>query len=259
MTAKQTTAKSIFVWVKEGGDGKTTTAVNTAKAMADAGKRVLLVDLDENAKATLRSGLNPDKFSPTLYHVFVNKVPISQVIQKTSFGFDIVPGHSLTAVLQGSLEEGDEKLLQERIAPVLPDYDFVIFDTEPGKHLLTYNAFSAADYLLIPMQAQSQGLVAVTQTIHFVRDVIWKQFNPGLKIIGIFLIQVRRISPTSLAVVKQAREIWGDKVLPFEVPETDLFSQAFDAGKPALAFRPKHKAVQPYRRLAKYISTKSGK
>lgn len=255
-------ATIITYYGKDGGLGKTTSNVNTATTLADyirksqkRSKRnqVLVVELDESCKLSLRLGINPEAHFPTLSHVYTDDVPISKVIQKTDFGFDIVPGHPLLGALQDALEPGEEGLLKKHISPVLADYDFVLMDSEPGKRPLTYAALSAANYLIIPMRAQADSLKGVGQTIEFVSDVIWENFNPNLQIMGILPVMVRKVSPNSLGVVKKAREIWGDKVLPFEVPMTDLFSKEFVEGKPATILDPKHEASQAYFEVAKWI------
>ena len=103
------------------------------------------------------------------------------------------------------------------------------------------------------MRAQADSLKGVSQTIDFLREVIWEDFNPNLKVIGILPVMVRRISPNSLGVVKKARESWGNKVFPFEVPITDLFSKEFVEGIPAVVLSPNHEAAQAYIQLAKAI------
>ena len=244
----------LFPWLIEGGSAKTTTTINVASALARDGKRVLAVDLDETGKLSMRLGINPETLYPTLSHVYTQGEQISKVVKKSDFGFDIIPGHPLLGALQDALEPGDEHLLKKHLAPVLADYDFVLLDARPGTHPLSYAALTAADYLIMPMRAQADSLKGVSQTIDFLRDVIWQDFNPDLKTIGILPVMVRRISPNALGVVKKARESWGNKVLPFEVPITDLFSKEFAEGTPAVVLNPKHEASQAYMRLAKAVT-----
>ena len=253
---KNTDAKVITFSIFKGGTGKTTSAVNTAVALAKKKQRVLLVDLDHQASATRHLGIDPELLSPNLYDVYVQKIPITLVIKETNFGFDLVPGHPLLAAVEMSLEDGDEHMLKEFLAGVLPEYDFVLLDSPPGKAKMSISALIAASHVIIPLQAQRPSLDGTHDILRFIQDVVWKDYNTNLKIIGILPTMVRRIGSHSAGVIEQARELWGDKVLPLEVPETILFPRSFDKGQPALVYLPKHEAVQPYLSLAKFIYEK---
>ncbi|MCI0558939.1 MAG: ParA family protein [Nitrososphaera sp.] len=252
-----TDAKVISFSIFKGGTGKTTSAVNAATALAQANKRVLLIDLDQQASATRHLGIDPEPLSPTLYDVFVRKVPISLVRKETGFGFDLIPGHPLLAAVEEALEPGDENLLKEFLAGILPDYDFVLLDSPPGKAMLAISALAAANYVVIPLQAQRPALDGTHDIFRFIQDVVWKNYNPQLKIMGILPTMVRRMGGHSAGVVEKARELWGNKVLPLEVPETVLFPRSFDKGLPALVFSPKHEAVKSYLELARIIHEKT--
>ena len=253
---KNTDAKVITFSIFKGGTGKTTSAVNTAVALAKNKHRVLLVDLDHQASATRHLGIDPEPLSPNLYDVYVQKVPITLVVKNSSFGFDLVPGHPLLAAVEMSLEDGDEHMLKGFLAGILPEYDFVLLDSPPGKAKMSISALIAASHVIIPLQAQRPSLDGTHDILRFIQDVVWKDYNPNLKIIGILPTMVRRIGSHSAGVIEQARELWGDKVLPLEVPETILFPRSFDKGQPALVYSPKHEAVKPYQSLAKLIYEK---
>lgn len=250
-------AKVVSFSIFKGGTGKTTSAVNAAAGLARANRRVLLVDLDQQASATRHLGIDPEPISPTLYDVYVRKVPISLVRKETDYGFDLIPGHPLLAAVEEALEPGDENFLKDFLAGVLPDFDFVLLDSPPGKAMLAINALAAASHVIIPLQAQRPALDGTHDILRFIQDVVWKDYNPELKIMGILPTMVRRLGGHSAGVVEKARELWGDKVLPFEVPETIVFPRSFDKGQPALFFTPKHKAVVPYLELAKFIYEKA--
>jgi len=250
-------ASVITFSIFKGGTGKTTSAVNAAAALARAGRNVLLLDLDQQASATRHLGIDPEPLSPTLYDVFVRQVPISLVRQKTDYGFDLVPGHALLAAVEEALEPGDEKLLRDFIAGIRPDYEYIILDSPPGKAMLAISALSAASHVIIPLQAQRPALDGTHDILRFIQDVVWKEYNQELKILGILPTMVRRMGGHSAGVVAKARELWGDKVLPMEVPETVIFPRSFDKGQPALIATPKHAAVQPYMQLARYIDEKT--
>lgn len=250
-------AKVISFSIFKGGTGKTTSAINVAAALALKKRRVLLVDLDHQASATRHLGIDPEPLSPTLYDVYVRQVPISLVRKETDFGFELIPGHPLMAAVEMALEAGDELMLKAFLAGILPDYDFVLLDSPPGKAMLSINALAAASHVIIPLQAQRPSLDATHDIFRFIQDVVWKDYNPKLKITGILPTMVRRLGGHSAGVIDKARELWGDKVLPLEVPETIVFPRSFDKGKPALVFSPRHQAVEPYRKLAKFLYEKT--
>lgn len=250
-------AKVITFSIFKGGTGKTTSAVNAAAGLAQAKKRVLLVDLDQQASATRHLGIDPEPISPTMYDVYVRKIPLSLVRQDTAFGFDLIPGHPLLAAVEEALEPGDEGLLRDFLAGIRPDYDFVLLDSPPGKAMLAISALVAASHVIIPLQAQRPALDGTLDIFRFIQDVVWKDYNAKLKILGILPTMVRRIGGHSAGVVEKARELWGDKVLPIEVPETIIFPRSFDKGQPAIFFAPKHKAVIPYLELARVIYEKT--
>ena len=142
-------ARIISFSIFKGGTGKTTSAVNAAAALAQANQKVLLVDLDQQASATRHLGIDPEPLSPNLYDVYVRKVPLSLVRKETGFGFDLVPGHSLLAAVEEALEPGDERMLRDFLAGVLPDYDFILLDSPPGKAMLAISALTAATHVII--------------------------------------------------------------------------------------------------------------
>ncbi len=250
-------AKVISFSIFKGGTGKTTSAVNAASGLARSKERVLLVDLDQQASATRHLGVDPEPISPTLYDVFVRKIPLSLVRQKTPFGFDLIPGHPLLAAVEEALEPGDEHLLKDYLAGILPDYDFILLDSTPPKAMLAISALVAANHVVIPLQAQRPALDGTHDILRFIQDVVWKKYNPNLKIMGILPTMVRRLGGHSAGVIEKARELWGDKVLPLEVPETIIFPRSFDQGQPAILFAPNHKSVTPYLAFAKMIYEKT--
>jgi chromosome partitioning protein len=250
-------AKVISFSIFKGGTGKTTSAVNAAASLTRAGYKVLLVDLDHQASATRHLGIDPEPLTPTLYDVYVRNIPIGLVIKSTEFGFGLVPGHPLLAAVEDALEPGDEKLLKGHLAGILPEYDFVLLDSPPGKAMLSISALAAASHVIIPLQAQRPSLDGTHDIFRFIQNIIWKDQNPELKILGILPTMVRKLGGHSAGVVEKAREIWGNKVMHTEVPETILFPRSFDKGQPAVVLSPRHKAVKPYFELAKLLHEKT--
>lgn len=249
--------KIISISIFKGGTAKTTTAVNLSAALADLGKKVLLIDLDQQGSATRHLGIDPEKENPNLYHVFIKQVPASLAVKKTAFGFKIMPSNSLLAAIEESLEAGDENMLKELIAGITPEYDYIILDSPPGKAMLAINALSAADEVIIPLQAERPALDGVQDILRFIQDIIWTKHNHNLKIGGILPTMFKRTTIHSAGVIKKAREIWGDKVFNIEIPESIVFPRAFDRGTPLTRLEPEHDGAKAYIKLAKTIYEKS--
>ena len=165
-------AKVISIAVIKGGAGKATTAVSLASALSDLGKKVLLIDLDQQASATRHLGIDPEKENPHLYHVFMKQVPTNLAIKDTAFGFKMIPGNSLLAAIEEALEAGDEGMLKGLIESVKHDYDYVLLDSPPGKAMLAINALSAADEVIIPLQAERPALDGVQDLLRFIQEVV---------------------------------------------------------------------------------------
>src|SRR5204863_9797738 len=130
--------KVITFSIFKGGTGKTTTSVNTATALALKGKKVLLIDLDQQASATRYLDLDPEQ-SPNLYEVFMGIKPAALAIRKTKFGIDVLASHVLVAAIEEALEPGDELKLAHILTPLKPTYDFILVDNPPGKAMLAFN------------------------------------------------------------------------------------------------------------------------
>jgi chromosome partitioning protein len=246
--------KIITFSIFKGGTGKTTTAVNLASALTKKSTNALLVDLDQQASATRHLGIHPEDFKDTLFHVFLRKMPISLVVQQTDFGFDLIPGHPLLAALETALETGDEEMLKSKLEGIKPEYDYILIDTPPGKGRLSSSALTAADEVIIPLQAQRPALDGTADILNFIQHKVWDKYNPDLEILGILPTMVRRTTSHSRGVIKKARELWGDKVFNVEIPTTVAFPRSFDNGKPLLDFDPDHEATKLFITLAETIN-----
>lgn len=248
-------AKVISISLFKGGTGKTTTAVNLASGLAKKGKRVLLVDLDQQASATRHVGIDPDKIEKNLYHVFMRQTPASLVVRKTAFNFDILPSHPLMAAIEEALEaKKDEGLLKELIAPLFPDYDYLVIDTPPGKQLLGFNALCSADWVLAPVSAERMAIDGLTDLINHVTDIMWGNYEElANQEIRILFTMYKANTSHSPGVVKQAKKIWRKNVLRTVIPETIEFPRSFEKKKPLIDYNPKHKGSLAYLQLADWV------
>lgn len=251
--------KVLSISIFKGGAGKTATAVSLSAALAQLGARVLLIDLDQQASATRHVGLDPESENPNLYHVFKRQVPARTAIKPLSHGFDIIAGHSLLAAIEEALEEGDETMLKDLIAGIKHEYDYIILDSPPGKAMLAFNALSAADEVIIPLPAERPALDGVQDLLRFITDVVWRSYNPTLRIGGILPTMYKKTTTHSAGVINRAREIWKENVFPIEVPETIHFPRAYNEGKPILHYDPNHEGSAAYVEVAKILQLGSNK
>ncbi|MFH1565155.1 MAG: ParA family protein [bacterium] len=245
--------KIISISIFKGGTGKTATAVSLSATLAQLGKKVLLIDLDQQTSATRHVGLNPDQEKINLFQIFQKQIRAGNAIKELPFNFSIIPGNPLLAAVEESLEEGDEGMLKDLIESIVPEYDYIILDTPPGKAMLSLNALTASDEVIIPLQAERPALDGVQDLLRYINEIVWEKHNPNLKIKGILPTMYKRTTIHSAGIIAKAREIWGDKIFPIEVPESIVFPRAFDKGIPLPLFEPKHDASISYVDLAKII------
>lgn len=248
-------AKTISFSIYKGGTGKTTSAINTADALSNLGKRVLLVDLDQQASATKYSGLTPEKLKYNLYHVFYQNVPASVVRQGTAFGFDVLPSSGLMAAIEESLEEGDEAILRERLNSVRDEYDFILIDPPPGKGGLAFNAIVASDFLLVACGAERMEVDGISDLVNHVQEVIWHQYREELndQEVRILFTKYKANTNHSPGVVKAAKRIYRDTVLDFFIPATIEFPRSYDKQIPLTTLNQNHAGSKSYYKLARWL------
>lgn len=248
-------SKIISFSIFKGGTGKTTSTVNTAAALAERGKRVLLVDLDQQASATRYVGIDPDRINPSLYHVFLKQVPANVIKQHTAFGFDVLPSSSLMAAIEESLERGDEILLREILRPLREDYDYILVDTPPGKAGLAFNGIVAADILIVPASAERMAIDGVSDLVNHVQSIIWHRYRDELneQEIRILFTMYKAGTNHSPGVVQATKKIYGGNVLDTLIPETVEFPRSFDMKTPITIMSPHHIGAQAYKRFADWI------
>ena len=179
--------KIIAVVNQKGGVGKTTTAVNLAAALTDAGKKVLLCDFDPQANATSGFGINKRKLQKTVYDVVVNDVPAKEAVVQTQFAYVIPASADLAgaAVELLSMDRPNYRL-RDAIRPLAEDYDYIFIDCPPSLEMLTINALAAADGILVPVQCEYYALEGHSDLMSTLR-LMKKRINPSLEIFGVAL------------------------------------------------------------------------
>src|SRR5205807_4489898 len=244
--------KVVSFSIFKGGTGKTTTSVNTAAALVKKGKKVLLVDLDQQASTTRYLDLDPEQ-SPNLYDVFMGAKPASLAIRKTRFNIDVLSSHILLAAIEEALEPGDELKLAEYLTPLKPSYDFILIDTPPGKAMLAFNGLAAADLIVIPASAERMAVDGVADLINHVQRIMWTKYALNHQEVRILFTMYRSTTSHSPAIVDNARKIWRENILNVKIPHSTIFARSYDERKPVVFLEPKHPGTIAYSVLADWL------
>jgi len=248
----------IAVVNQKGGVGKTTTSVNLAAALAQAGQRVLLVDLDPQGNATMGSGIDKTKVARTVYHVLLGLADAAKVRTRSEpGGFDLLPSNRELAGAEVELVElpHRERRLKDALtalAAVEGSYDFVIIDCPPSLSLLTVNALTAADQVIIPMQCEYYALEGLSDLVGTIKRVR-AHLNPTLDIAGLLRTMYDPRSTLTQQVSQQLESHFGNKVYRTLVPRNVRLAEAPSYGIPAVVWDQTSKGAQAYVAFAEEI------
>jgi len=237
---------------QKGGVAKTTTTLNLAVAFAESGYRVLCIDLDPQGNLTMSQGIDPDKVEKSLYDVLVNDMPISEIIVKREIDIAVASIDLAGAEIAMSTKIGRERSLQKALQEVAADYDYVCIDTPPSLGLLTINALTAANKVIVPVQCEylsMRGLVQLQNTLRMIQE----NLNPDVRIEGILPTMLDSRTVHAKEAVEILEENFGDLVFRSRIKKAIKFAEAPVKGASVLKYDSGSSAANYYRELAKEV------
>lgn len=245
----------ISVVNQKGGVGKTTTAVNLAAALAEAGKFVLLVDLDPQGNATSGLGVKGPELEKGLYHALMSQHRLHDVVANTNHaGLRVVPSTPDLAGANVELVnvEGRETKLSDILSEVKHAYDYIIIDSPPSLGLLTLNGLVAADKILIPVQAEYYALEGLGQLLRTI-DLVRENIKPDLQVLGAILTMFDSRNRLSEEVMQELYKYFPNNIFRSVIPRTVRLAEAPSFGKSIFHYEPSGKGAKAYERLAKEL------
>lgn len=250
-------AKIIAVVNQKGGVGKTTTCVNLAAALCEAGQRVLVCDFDPQGNATSGLGVDKTTVSPSIYEVLINGADPNRAIVSTPWA-DIMPSNKALAGATVELIglERREYRLKDALALVKNRYDYVLIDCPPSLELLTLNGLCAADTLLVPVQCEYYALEGLSDLLSTVR-IVKRGLNPSIDLEGVVLTMYDGRTNLSMQVAEEVKRHFPGKVYASVIPRNVRLSEAPSHGKPVLAYDSYSRGAEAYRALAAELIEKN--
>jgi len=245
--------KTVVFANQKGGVGKTTSALNLGAYLAEAGRKILLVDFDPQANAS--SGVGADGSRPGVYELLTGKAEVRSVVQDTSVkGLRIIPSsiHLTGATVELIDVEGREFLLKKALAPLKAEYDYLFVDCPPSLGLLTVNGLTAADAVLIPLQCEYYAMEGLSMLLQTIRRVQAGP-NPGLQIGGILFTMYDTRTRLAHEVVKEVSGYFKEKVFRTIIPRNVRISEAPSYGKPISLYDPECIGARSYQKLAEEV------
>jgi chromosome partitioning protein len=249
-------ARILAMCNQKGGVGKTTSTINLGAALAEQGRRVLLVDLDPQGALSVGLGVNPLQLDRTVYNLLMERdVTVDDVMLKTNVaGMDLLPSNIDLSAAEVQLvnEVAREQTLLRAITPVLDDYDIVLMDCQPSLGLLTVNALTAAHGVIIPLECEFfalRGVALLIQTI----EKIQERLNPRLELEGILATMYDARTVHGREVLARVVEAFGDKVFHTVINRTVRFPETTVAGEPITSYASSSTGATAYRELAKEV------
>jgi chromosome partitioning protein len=245
-------AKVIAFANQKGGVAKTTTTLNLAAAFAEQGHRVLCIDMDPQGNLTMSQGIDPDTLEVSMFDVLVHDLSIREVIRRREIDIACASIDLAGAEIAMSTKIGRERSLEKALRAVSEDYDWMFVDTPPSLGLLTVNALTAADQVIVPVQCEylsMRGLLQLQNTLSMIRE----NLNPDVQIAGILPTMVDTRTLHAKEALEILEENFGDRVFVARIRKTIRFAEAPVKGMSVLKYDPKGTAADAYRQLANEV------
>ncbi len=240
---------------QKGGVGKTTTAINLSAALGAKGKKVLVIDTDPQGNTTSGLGLDKNEIDNTIYELLIGEITIDEAITKdVTENLDIIPSNVNLAAVEIELIDADDKefILRNAIESVKKNYDFIIIDCPPSLSMLTINAMTTANTVLVPIQCEFYALEGLSQLVHTV-NLVKERLNPELEMDGVVFTMFDARTNLSLQVVENVKANIDEHVYKTIIPRNIRLAEAPSYGMPINLYEPKSAGAEAYRLLAEEI------
>ncbi len=247
--------RAIVVANQKGGVGKTTTAINLAACLAEAGQKVLAIDMDPQGNMTSGLGVDKDEIENTVYELLLGECSVEECVQKEVIENLSVIGSNINlsaAEIELIGEEDKEYILQKAVAPIRDNYDFIIIDCPPSLSMLTINSMCLADTVLVPIQCEYYALEGLTQLIHTI-NLVQERLNPSLEMEGVVFTMYDARTNLSLQVVENVKNNLEQTIYKTIIPRNVRLAEAPSYGMPINLYDTKSAGAESYRLLAEEV------
>ena len=245
-------SRVIAIANQKGGVGKSTTAINLSSCLAEAGKKVLVIDIDPQGNTTSGLGIEKENLENTVYEMILDECTLEECLIHTEFGvLDVLPSNVNLAGAEIDLIGVDnrEYILKEKIKEIRDNYDFIVLDCPPSLSMLTVNAMTAADTVLVPIQCEYYALEGLSQLMHTI-SLVQKRLNPALEIEGVVFTMYDARTNLSLQVVENVKSTLKYAIYKTIIPRNVRLAEAPSHGLPINYYDPKSVGAESYKLLA---------